>query len=167
MPKDHFLFYTIISSYFIDCLIFDNIWLNSYLLRGTLIGETGEIVVTPGFQELICHFQNCKAKVCRTNGSKVTGNLVLPGFNSWRPPCYYIMSEANIDFFLWFFMKNWWKKHILISNLNIFLTFFHMNSKKVHTSSLSTVLEKIDYCISSFNFFLPWIVSPNSIWFST
>ena len=100
MPKDHFLFYTIISSYFIDCPIFDNIWLNWHLLRGAVIGETGETVVTPGFQELICHFQNCKAKVCRTIGSKVTGNLVLPGFNSWRRPCYYIMSEANIDFFV-------------------------------------------------------------------
>ena len=36
----------------------------------------------PRFQEMSCHFKNCKAKVCRINGSKVTSHLVLPGFNS-------------------------------------------------------------------------------------
>ena len=32
--------------------------------------------------EIFCHFQNCKAKVCRTNGSKVNGNYWL---DSWGP----------------------------------------------------------------------------------
>ena len=47
---------------------------------GAVIGETGETKVSPGFQELSCHFQKCKANVCETNGSKVTCDLVLPRF---------------------------------------------------------------------------------------
>ena len=39
-------------------------------------GGTGGTVETRlhSFLGIFCHFQNCKAKVCRTNESKVTGN---------------------------------------------------------------------------------------------
>ena len=39
-------------------------------------GGVGGIVETRlhNFLEIFCHFQNCKANVCGTNGSKVTAN---------------------------------------------------------------------------------------------
>ena len=44
------------------------------------------------FLGIFCHFQNCKAKVCRTNGSKVINNYWLDSLGApvWSFWCFFL-----------------------------------------------------------------------------
>ena len=62
-----------------DCIVkllelnFCNLW---HIFRPGGIGGTVETRLH-SYLEIFCHFQNCKAKVCRTNGSKVINDYWL------------------------------------------------------------------------------------------